>query len=238
MAGWLLTLSEATARHRAWVVPHSWDRAFDWPIWPRAPPLGRERRKGNQKQIIFGIIAPALARRCPFFTADKSIFQGINFACRSRLLSTHNPSYFPICNFSVSECFKFPMNYLAKLSSFCRNGVSRHCQGHREAAGQGPEVPPPAGLGDGVRTDLRVRGAPVFSQPWSRRLARSRSRRTQAPASRRGRWEGQADEATSHGRWGGGWGGRGESFEEIYSDVLQREGHPSRGSVYKNFPAC
>lgn len=58
----------------------------------------------------------APARWCPFFIADKSIFQGINFACRSRLLSTHNPSYFPICNFSVSECFKFPMNYFIKRS--------------------------------------------------------------------------------------------------------------------------
>lgn len=30
----------------------------------------------------------------------------------------------------------------------------------------------------------------------------------------------------------------GKVLEEIYSDVLLREGHPSRGSVYKNFPAC
>lgn len=40
---------------------------------------------------------------------------------------------------------------------------------------------------------------------------------------------------------GGCWGsGRrhGKVLEEIYSDVLLREGHPSRGSVYKNFPAC
>lgn len=37
----------------------------------------------------------------------------------------------------------------------------------------------------------------------------------------------------------GGWrGGCGESFEEIYSDVLLREGHPSRGGVCKNPPAC
>lgn len=36
--------------------------------------------------------------------------------------------------------------------------------------------------------------------------------------------------------------GRGEALgkvsEEIYSDVLLREGHPSRGNVYKNLPAC
>ena len=36
--------------------------------------------------------------------------------------------------------------------------------------------------------------------------------------------------------------GQGEALgkvsEEIYSDVLLREGHPSRGSVYKNLPAC
>lgn len=37
---------------------------------------------------------------------------------------------------------------------------------------------------------------------------------------------------------GAGEAGVGKVFEEIYSDVLLREGHPSRGSVYKNFPAC
>lgn len=37
---------------------------------------------------------------------------------------------------------------------------------------------------------------------------------------------------------GAGEAGAGKVFEEIYSDVLLREGHPSRGSAYKNFPAC
>lgn len=32
--------------------------------------------------------------------------------------------------------------------------------------------------------------------------------------------------------------GRGKVFEEIYSDAPLREGHLSRGSVYKNFLAC
>lgn len=70
---------------------------------------------------------------------------------------------------------------------------------------------PPAGLGDGVRSDFRVRGAPVLGQPWSRWLASSRHRWTQAPARQEGALGGQADEATRHG------GG-----EEAGGEVLKR----------------
>lgn len=89
----------------------------------------------------------------------------------------------------------------------------------------------------------RVQGGPALRGVASaaRRGAASAGARGWARA-RLGGWElvgraggGQGGHQTLGGSGGGG---AGKVFEEIYSDLRLREGHPSRGRVYKNFPAC
>lgn len=88
----------------------------------------------------------------------------------------------------------------------------------------------------GCRTDFLVSGVPVTHQP----LIRVSPRVTQGgcrPSRAGGELVGWPVGWRCHQPLGAGEAAR-ESFEGIYSDVLLREGHPSRGSVYKNFPAC
>lgn len=85
-----------------------------------------------------------------------------------------------------------------------------------------------------------------WTHPQGGRIGRPPRRRIRwspgVGAGRLGGWElvglaggGQGGHQTLGGSGGGG---AGKVFEEIYSDLRLREGHPSRGRVYKNFPAC
>lgn len=76
----------------------------------RAPGTGRGKADSERKSKAnyfrdYG--SRASAGYGPFFRADKAIFRGINFARTSLLLSAHNPSYLPICNFSCLSVLSF-----------------------------------------------------------------------------------------------------------------------------------
>ena len=123
------------------------------------------------------------------------------------------------------------MNYFTKLSLFLQEGQLTTSSGRRPRAGSvRPQDPK-----DGVRAACPGQGVLFFLERPSQPLIHAAGicQRPKVGVALAGRW-GAAGTARPWVR------GRrlGESFEEIYSDVLLREGHPSRSSVYKNFPAC
>lgn len=119
------------------------------------------------------------------------------------------------------------MNYFVKLALFL---PKRGAGGCRAAQAEGPRCPPPGPGGQGG-ADVRSRGPLSSVSLWSGRLAPIGDPGwTQAWPGRRGaRRDGRARPPAATGRGGSAR----KVFEEIYSDMLLRESHPSRGNVYE-----
>lgn len=123
------------------------------------------------------------------------------------------------------------MNYFVKLALFLpKQGAPALLAGVAPPRPRGRGVRP-QGLADRVGADVRSRGPLSSISLWSGPLAPVGDPGwTQAWPGRRGaRRDGRARPPAATGRGGSA----GKVFEEIYSDMLLRESHPSRGSVYE-----
>lgn len=92
MAGWARTLSEATARHRAWVGPHSLDGAFPGPPGAGLPRWGgRHGRDGKEtkSKLFSGLWLQSPGKMVPIFHSRQKHFP------RDQFCLEKSPSFNP-----------------------------------------------------------------------------------------------------------------------------------------------